>query len=165
MPKRSRFQYVMSREIRPTRVFIPNVQELRLGLLRVLNRLRAWINRSRLVRNLRAQYDLAEVSGSVFLWIFIFSISCMMPKRSRFEYVRSRETRPTRVFNAAYHLQRIIRYVLRLRKMMRIMIKELTWQSWAGDVPNYRLAAFMSDGSGSFHTAWRNRGRRMLRFL
>ena len=42
-----------------------NVQGLRLGLLRVLNRLRAWINRSRLGRNLRAQYDLAEVLGSV----------------------------------------------------------------------------------------------------
>ena len=45
---------------------LTNVQELRLGLLRVLNRLRAWINRSRLGLNLRAQYDLAEVSGSVF---------------------------------------------------------------------------------------------------
>ena len=87
----------------------------------------------------------------------------MMPKRNRFQYVMSREIRPTRLFIPK--LQRIIRYVLRLRKMMRIMIKELTWQSWAGDVPNYRLAGFMSDGSGSFHTAWRNRGREMLRFL
>ena len=43
--------------------------------------------------------------------------------------------------------------------------QKLTYQSWAGDVPNWSLGGFMTDGSGSFNTGWRNRGQGILRLL
>ena len=53
----------------------------------------------------------------------------------------SRELRPTQFFIP--RLQRIIRKVLRLRDMMKIMVYNLAYQSWAGAGPGH-FGAFMT---------------------
>ena len=87
------------------------------------------------------------------------------PKRrkfDRFHYVFDRELRPTQFIP---RLQRIFRKLIIIRKVMRSMIKKLTYQSWAGHVPNSYLGGFMTDGSASFNDGWRNRGQGILRLL
>ena len=87
------------------------------------------------------------------------------PKRrkfDRFHYVFDRELRPTQFIP---RLQRIFRKLIIIRKVMKSMIKKLTYQSWAGEVYNYGLGAFMTDGSGSFNAGWRSRGQGILRLL
>ena len=92
----------------------------------------------------------------------------MMPRRSALNTLpRSRRMRIVRSGAVGWTpmFQHLVRLLILIRRVARGMIKKLTYQSWAGDVPNWSLGGFMSDGSGDFNTGWRNRGQGILRLL